>query len=580
MPSNTPMESHGYRHQMRQPAIQIKVTFKIPEKLDIQKIDQWMAEALELNISRYKPVFLHPPACQQIVTQYLTRLIAVTTVLLQDIRVPIFEAVRIVSLKDQINDQEDCLAEIWFPSVENYPEKVIHDWLGISHRLIWDVLQNYSSPLELEKIYQDFHEKYVKVWSQKIPGARSTIPILQAAFDNGVPFSHIGHGRFVLGWGARSKIFDRSSNQSDSAIGLTSTHQKHIAIQMMRSAGLPVPNGLLFRAGSSPSLADLKTLKLPLVVKPVDRDRGEGVTLDIHTDEKLQQAIQTATQLSAYFLVEENVPGICHRILVINERVIYAVKRDPKYVVGDGHHDVKTLIHFENQRIRQKIPIKRLPEYPLDDLALEYLSGAGLKPESVLMPGQKAYLRPAQSRAWGGNPEEVTDLLHPDNATLAIRAARLFGLSCTGVDFISTDIAQPWHQNGAVINELNYAPLMGRTHPFQRNANNLYMKALFPAEGKIPIEFFVGQSALQKAFIFWKDQVKNGKKFLFFMKDQLFGPDGEHYHLTPSISAYQQLGMLRSDRSIEGLVVHLSLQAYRETAAHPFEYANLHIDED
>ena len=41
----------------------------------------------------------------------------------------------------------------------------------------------------------------------------------------------------------------------------------------------------------------------------------------------------------------------------------------------------------------------------------------------------------------GGTAIDVTDLVHPDNAEMAVRAIRAIGLDVGGVDFLTPDIA-------------------------------------------------------------------------------------------------------------------------------------------
>jgi hypothetical protein len=43
----------------------------------------------------------------------------------------------------------------------------------------------------------------------------------------------------------------------------------------------------------------------------------------------------------------------------------------------------------------------------------------------------------------------------------ALEATSLLSLNVAGVDMISLDIRVPWHANDAVINEVNYSPLLG-----------------------------------------------------------------------------------------------------------------------
>lgn len=570
------MSQQGYRFGMRQPATHVQLGFKLPQYVDFTALDQWILDALECDIQSYQPQFIGAKPNGRPAEKFLIRWLCVTTLLLQDIRVPVFERAAIVSLKGDRKQPEHFVADIWFPVVEHFPAKLFHAWLALANQLIIDVLTHQDDPAALERLYQAFQRTQVLPWSAQIPGARSTIPILQAAFESGVPFAHSGFGRYVLGWGCQSRFFDRSSNMLDSAIGSVATQQKHIALQLMRSSGIPVPSGRVFKSGHPLTLAELTSLRPPWVVKPVDRDRGEGVTMGVATEEALQSAVANASGLSKQLLVEEQIEGTCHRILVIDGQVVYAVKRHPKSVVGDGVQSIAALVDQLNAAIRKKMPIKRLPDYCLDELALTCLKSAGLAPDSVLGVGQKAYLRPAQSTQWGGDPEEVTDHLHPDNAALAIRAARLFGLSCAGVDFISTDIARPWHQNGAVINEVNYSPVMGRTHPFQRKAARAYMASLFPTQGKIPIDVFIGKASRQSAKHQWQRLIDDGKRYIFCDEDGLLAPNGQPLQLAGAQSAYEKIAMLRTDASLDGLVVHAASADQLAANGQPFEYASIH----
>lgn len=571
------MEAHGYRFGMRQPSSRVKLSFKPPKSTDIEFLDQWILEALEFDINKYQPRYVGYTPRGTTFEAYFHRWLCVTNILLQDIKIPAFESASIISLKPNHDRPHHFIADFWMPAVENLPPKIFYTWLEIANELIKKVLESSGDQEALEQIYQDFHQKHVLPWSRRIPGARSTVPILQAAFESGIPFRHLGSGRYVLGWGHASRIFDRSSNILDSAIGSAVTQHKHIALQWMRSAGVPVPAGKVFKSGSSLTLADVADLRRPLVVKPVDRDRGEGVTLGIDTEAQLQTAITTAAKLSSSFLVEEQIAGTCHRILVIDGRVIYAVKRNPKSVIGDGVRSIAALISDLNAQIRKKIPNKRLPEYPLDDLAIDCLKTSGLTPDSVPSAGERAVLRPAQSTRWGGDPQVVTMDLHPDNVKLAIRVARLFGLQCAGVDFITTDASQPWYQNGAVINEVNYAPLMGRTHQFQRDAASSYLKTLFPNQGRIPIHLFVGAQCFQEAEQVWREQIEAGQNYILCSEQGLVNPDGSPLILAGAASIPERIAMLRADTSIDGLVVHAKSPNFFASTGWPFEYVSTHF---
>lgn len=479
----------GYRYGLQQPGRKKTLSFAVPDAEQTDQFDAWLAQALNTDPASYTfQIRCSVQGCESAL-RYLSRVLLTATELLQDMRVPLFERAVLESIHQQGGRAQ---ARLWMPYPQGMDVEVVDLWLRQATVVLARFSATFQDDEAREVAYKAFNTQQIQPWRQRIPGAQSTIPVLQSASHEGITFAHVGAGRYVLGWGASSLIVDRSANSGDSAIGAAISQNKANAVELMRSAGIPTPRGVLMRqAEFAPE--KMARLRLPWVIKPVDRDRGEGVTLNIQTIEEAKAAFAVAASLSKGILAEEQVPGICHRILVIDQQVIYAVKRNPKTVVGDGTHSIAELMSLENAALRRMLPSKRLPEYTLDDDVRAHLARAKLLPESVPKPGVRVSLRAAQSTRWGGDPQDVTQALHPENVAIAVKAAQLFRLRCAGVDFISEDISVPWFLNGAVINELNYSPVIGRTHDYQRRAAASYVKALFPAKGRIPIEVFLGR---------------------------------------------------------------------------------------
>lgn len=98
----------------------------------------------------------------------------------------------------------------------------------------------------------------------------------------------------------------------------------------------------------------------------------------------------------------------------------------------------------------------------------------------------------------GGVDEDVSHCIYPANLDIALRAVELFRLQVAGVDIITPDIARPWFENGAIINEVNFAPLSGGGE-ISRQHIPTFLHRLLGGNGRIPVEVFVGGSAALSA---------------------------------------------------------------------------------
>ena len=101
---------------------------------------------------------------------------------------------------------------------------------------------------------------------------------------------------------------------------------------------------------------------------------------------------------------------------------------------------------------------KVLTRLELDAQAEKMLERAGLTAQSVPERGRVVYLRSTANLSTGGTATDVTDIIHPDNRDMAVRAIRAIGLDVGGVDFLSTNIAESYRTIGGGICEVNAAP--------------------------------------------------------------------------------------------------------------------------
>src|SRR5690606_26345311 len=90
----------------------------------------------------------------------------------------------------------------------------------------------------------------------------------------------------------------------------------------------------------------------------------------------------------------------------------------------------------------------------------------------------------------GGSAVDVTDQVHPQNAWMAGRAARILGLDVAGVDIVTSDIQKPLEGNGVLI-EVNAAPgfrmHLSPNEGTPRDVGKQLVEYLFPPGSQVSI---------------------------------------------------------------------------------------------
>lgn len=474
------------------PSVMIRAKVSLPAGGSLQSLDDWLEAAFELPPD-------HTPEFEQdargAAAAVLWRTLLVTRVLLQDARVPVFGAPAIHAIEPVEASPATWDVIVSLPKVDEVLTRVYSFAFEAAVAAVRAMADLPRTVATVAAMQAGVAAQVIGPLRALVPAGESGMHVLRAAHAAGIPALHLGNDVHLLGWGRRGRLIDRSATARDSALGARVTRNKHLAASIMRQAGLPVPvHELVTQIAEAHAVAE--RLGYPLVVKPLEGERGEGVSTAVHDAAGLETAVAQAAGVTGTgrVLVEREVAGVCHRLFMVAGRLLYAVKRLPLSVFGDGRSTVADLVATAAAREAKRPPWRRGPAFVLDELAERSLAAAGLRPESVPDSGSRVALRPIESTAWGGHDEDVTAVVHPDTVMIARRAADLMGLEVAGVDIISTDIARPWHETGAVLTEVNFAPLLGG-HPISRASITTYLGLIVEADGRVPVEVFVGGQA-------------------------------------------------------------------------------------
>lgn len=504
----------------------VRMTTTADPRHGLPRIDQWLVEALGIDPNargepRVAPGVRAPTAA----VHAAWRLLLFAGEMLRLLKLPSFEPGCVLALEPERGGPGAWRLAAAVPLVEHMP-RIVYDAAYSKASAFLDWMQRTPcTPPNAALLHGRVEDEFLGVLKDRVPGGLSTIPILEAAHRRGIPFRHLGGGAYQLGWGRNARRVERGAVDLDSAIGSKLSHDKHLTAQVLRGAGLPAPVHLPVRSEEA-ALEGARRLGWPVVIKPVDRDRGEGVTVNVSDEAALRAACAAAFAFSPRALVERQVAGVCHRLHVAGGRLLIVSRRLPKSVKGDGQRTVAELIRAANEEEGRKPPWSRLKPFPDDALAFASLRAAGLALDSIPEEGRWAPLRPIQSVAWGGVVEDYTGTIHPDNVELALRAAEALGLSAAGIDVISTDIRVPWHENGAIVNEVNYAP---QTAPSAAGRHMLesFLDRYCPENGRIPVEAVMGgASALAFALARQRALGEEGVACYLAAHDACVGPGG------------------------------------------------------
>ena len=302
----------------------------------------------------------------------------------------------------------------------------------------------------------------------------------------------------VLGHGKNQRRLHRMMTDRTPHLAFKLTSSKTRTLSKLEDAGLPVPKHIPV-ANIADAQKAAQHIGFPVVVKPVNTDRGVGITVGINSASALEQAYRYAREYDAEVAVEQFLPGETFRLVVVNGKLIAAACTQPTPVIGDGKSTVRDIVTRINMSaMRGPGHQKPLTWIEFDEEAHAILKSQSLTPDTVLPFGRTIRLRSASNLSRGGQSVSVTSRVHPDNRKLAETCARISGLDIAGIDFRSEAIEKSWEDGFGAVIEVNPSPgLRMHIHPTNGEVDDLatpILDLLYPhnAESRIPIVAVTG----------------------------------------------------------------------------------------
>ena len=327
----------------------------------------------------------------------------------------------------------------------------------------------------------------------------STASLVRAAEERGIPWLRLNAQSLVqFGHGKFQQRIQATITGRTPYIAVELASDKEETNKILASLGLPVPRQHLV-SSQTEALRAARRLDGPVVLKPYNGNHGRGITINITGEDEIRAAFDAAREHSRSVIVETFQVGDDHRLLVVNDTLVAATRRTPGHVVGDGARTIGELVEIVNQDPRRGVGHEKvLTRLELDREAALMMERVGYTADSVPAPGETVYLRSTANLSTGGTATDVTDIIHPDNRDMAVRAVRAIGLDVGGVDFITPNIAESYKSIGGAICEVNAAPgfrmHVAPSEGTPRDAAGPVIDMLFPpgSPSRVPIAAITG----------------------------------------------------------------------------------------
>ncbi len=287
----------------------------------------------------------------------------------------------------------------------------------------------------------------------------STGSIVEEAVARDIPWIRLGTNSLVqLGYGVNQMRFQATITCKTSSIAVDIACNKEQTKKMLDAASIPVASGGIC-IDEEDLEAVVKKIGYPIVLKPLDGNHGKGASINVKTWEDAVEGLAYAKKYSHRVIVEKFITGYDFRVLIIDNKLVAAAKREPAHVKGDGKQTIQQLIEETNLDPRRGYGHENvLTQIDVDRDTTDLLEKLGYTLETIPRKDEVVYLKSTANLSTGGTSVDITDMMHPENIFLCERISRIIGLDICGVDIMAENLTQPLKETGGCILEVNAAP--------------------------------------------------------------------------------------------------------------------------
>lgn len=140
-------------------------------------------------------------------------------------------------------------------------------------------------------------------------------------------------GRLLLGQGHYQQRLAGTATAAVLARTEPVLGSRALSAAALRRAGIPVPEGdpeFSNFNNARRAVRSAQRIGYPVVLKPLSSRIGQGVSVDLTSDQAVVAAYEAASRYDQHVIVERHIPGDTYRLLIIGGEVIAACRRRPR----------------------------------------------------------------------------------------------------------------------------------------------------------------------------------------------------------------------------------------------------------
>ena len=271
----------------------------------------------------------------------------------------------------------------------------------------------------------------------------------------------------------KDKVIDYTNNFNSNE-GIKKSNCKITTSNILSKNGYPVCNYISWNNNISDNdnIQNINNkLKFPLVVKYSYGEKGTDVYTDVNNNNKLLEVINKfINENKKHIIIEEQAIGNKYRIMILNDKFVYADEDDKPIITGNGVSTIDTLIKEFPNKNKTK-PIKMINE--------DLIEQQGYKINDILEKGKKIEVTNIISISNGGKQKYIDEnKIHPLNIDLFKKINNIMGLNFSGIDYISKSLSIPYTVEGKII-EVNPYPGFSVTEQKNTGVVKNWINAIF-----------------------------------------------------------------------------------------------------